>query len=749
MSGDEHATGVDNVVAGTVVGPTVQAGRIYGDVHFHLEFPPGGPPPRELPADTPFFVGRAEQLARFAAVGGRSPWVVSGMAGIGKTAFAVHLAHRLSDAYPDGCLFVDLHGHTPEVEPVRAEDALDRMLHALGVPRARTPVGLDGKSALYRSLLAGTRTVVVLDNAGSAAQVRPLLPGAPGCLVLVTSRRQLAALDDGIPVPLATLSETDGVTLLRQIAGTDRIDADPGSSRRIVGCCAGLPLAIRICAARLRNRPSWTPAELLTRLEEQGGTLAELTDGDRSVAAAFTVSYRDLPADQRRAFRLLATHPGADIDSHAAAALLGEAVDHARRSCDALVDAHLLSESTANRYHFHDLVRTFGVTLAEDPARHTALTALFDHYLHTAAAAMDQVFPDEKPNRPVVAPVSSPHPPFPDPAHARTWLDTERRNLVQVCRHAPGHAVDLAAVLYRYLDVCCYLADAVVVHTCAQQAAEDRPAEAAAWTRLSNTHWQRGSFTEAADAAGRAVTLFEALGDRAGHGRALNSLAIILWRQGCYAEAEHHSREALTVHRAIADRAGAARALGNLALVHWRRGRLDRAIHRNQQALALYRDLGDTRGQARAMGNLGNVLCQQGNHEEAVSYHRRALALYRSLSDRAGEADALTNLGVACHHLGQHDQAADHHTRALTLFRDIGDADGEARAHNGLAEHLTATSNAQRACEEHQLALAIAQQTGDRHEQSRAHQGLANAWRASGDAAQATAHDHQAAAIWC
>lgn len=737
---------VSNVVLGSAVGPTVQAGQIHGDVHVHMEATAGRRPPRELPADTSFFVGRADHVARLAAAGGRSPWVISGMAGIGKTALAVHLAHQLSADYPDGCLFVDLHGHTPAVEPVKPEYALDRVLRALGVPGERVPASLEGRSALFRSMLAGTRTMVVLDNAGSAGQVSPLLPGASGCLTLVTSRRQLAALDDGIAVPLEVLSAHDGVDLLGRILGPDQVAGDPVSARRIVELSAGLPLAIRICAARLRARPSWTTRTLVDRLEEQDSALAELNDGERSVAAAFAVSYRDLPDEQRRTFRLLATHPGVDVDSYAVAALTGRALTAARRACEGLVDAHLLFESTGGRYHFHDLVRVFGGQLAASQERKTALTALFDHYLHTAGAAMDRVFPDEKPYRPAILPVTSPQPSLRDSASGRTWLDAERRNLVEVCRHARGRVGDLAAVLYRYLDMYGHLADAVVVHSCAQAAAEslgDRRAEAVAWTRLSSTHWQRGSFADAADAAGRAVALFHTIGDRAGQGRALNSLAIILWRQGRYQQAEQRSREALDAHLAAGDRAGVARAVGNLALVHWRRGRHARAVHRNRQALALYRELGDERGQARAMGNLGNVLCQQGHYDQAVSYHQKALDLYTTVGDRAGKADALANLGMAFDHLGR-ECAVDYHVHALALFREIGDRDGEARAHNGLGEHLTATAHADQARDEHELALSIAHQTGDRHEQSRAHHGLARAWHALGDSTRGHHHERQA-----
>ncbi|MEU4770181.1 tetratricopeptide repeat protein [Actinosynnema sp. NPDC023794] len=749
---------VGSAVHGPVAGSVVQTGQVHGGVHVHVESSPASDrqPPRELPADTPFFVGRTEHLARPVDARARSPWVISGMAGIGKTALAVRWAHHLTADYPDGCLFLDLHGHTPGVGPVKPGAALDRLLQALGVARERLPVRTADKSALYRSLLAGTRTVVVLDNAAGADQVRPLLPGTPGCLVLVTSRRHLASLDDGLAVPLEALREEDGLDLLRRICGAERVDGDRGAARRIVELCSGLPLAIRICAARLRARPSWTLAALADRLARQTGDLAELDDGERSVAAAFTMSYRELTDEQRRVFRLLAAHPGADFDGYAAAALTGRTLDRAQQACESLVDAHLLVEPAADRYRFHDLVRRFGGHLTAVHGtprdRRAALVALFDHYRHTAAVAMDRMSPDEKRHRPAVPPADSPRPPLPDAATGRAWLDAERGNLVEVCRRAtalglPHHAVDLAATLYRYLDVHCHLADAVVVHMCAHNAArsvEDRHAEAEAWTRLGTTQWQRGCFGDAAEAGTRALELFRALGDHAGQGRVLNSLAITLWRQGRYRQAEQRSREALETHRAVGDRAGTARALGNLALVHWRRGRLDRAVHRNRQALALYLELDDLRGQARALGNIGNVRCRQGHHGEAVAHHHQALGLYTAVGDRAGEADALANLGVAFQHQGLHRQAVDHHHRALALFREIGDLNGEARAHNGLGEHLLTTAAPVRAHAEHRLALDLARYTGDRHEQARAHHGLARACRALGDGTSARHHELRA-----
>ncbi|MGH3913650.1 MAG: ATP-binding protein [Pseudonocardiaceae bacterium] len=452
-------------------------------------------PPRELPADTAYFTGRRPELTqllatcREAAEGGKTAGVtvivaVNGMAGVGKTTLAVHAAHRLADRFPDGCLFLDLHGHTPSIDPVKPDTALERLLRTLGVLGEQIPHQLDAKAALYRSRVANTRTLLVLDNAHSVEQIRPLLPAAPRCLVMVTSRQRLTALDEALPLSLEALPMADGLAMFAEIAGADRVagESEAGAAERVVELCGRLPLAIRIAVARLRARPLWTIAHLADRLTDQRGALAELDDGERSVAAAFAVSYHDLTGAQQRTFRALGLHPGIETDCPAAAALTRATLDQAGQLCEDLVDANLLIQPAPGRYRFHDLVRAYASKTAaiQDSAqeRHAALTALFDHYLSMTARTMDALYPTETDLRPPIGSAKSPAPAVADPEAARTWLNTELPNLVSVCAHSAAHGwlthtTRLAAILFRYLDLGSHVTEAAAIHTCACRAARD------------------------------------------------------------------------------------------------------------------------------------------------------------------------------------------------------------------------------------------------------------------------------------
>ncbi|TYB43552.1 ATP-binding protein [Actinomadura chibensis] len=717
--------------------------------------PPGErqSPPRQLPAVAAHFTGRRGELARLLdsatepdrPAGTAAICAIDGMAGVGKTTLAVHAAHRLADRFTDGCLFLDLHGYTHSIPPVSPGEALGRLLHALGVPGERIPHDVDGRAALYRSRLTGSRTLIVLDNATDAEHVRPLLPAEANCLVLVTSRRRLTSLDEALPLSLDVLSPAEGLALFTAGAGSRLVRTGDGdAAERVVELCGRLPLAIRIAAARLRSRPAWTAAHLADRLAEQHGTLAELDDGERDVAAAFALSYRGLTDDQRRMFRRLGLHPGTDTDVHAAASLAGTTAARAYRLCEDLLDAHLLHQFTPDRYQFHDLTRAFASETAAEESehqRHSALTDLFDHYLATAGAAMNVLYPAEERRRPRVPPVRAPIAPVSDPAAARAWLDAERHDLVAVCAHSaahgwPRHATRLAATLFRYLDIGGHLADAQTIYRHARRAAAatgDRTGDAHLLTSLGGVYWNQGHYEHAVQAARQALAIFQATGDRSGQARALSTLGIIYWRQGRYERAADHSRQALALYRDRDDPAGEARALSNLCLVQWRQGDHEQAVRTARQALARYRGLGDQRGEARIVGNLGNVRHHQGRHEQAVRHHREALALYREIGDRAGEADALTNLALPLGRQGRTREAVHHHRLALVLYRRLGDRNGQARALNGLGEALNELGDTTEARAQHGLALALTFETGDHYEQARAHMGLA-----------LTHHGHQA-----
>ncbi|WP_214107646.1 AfsR/SARP family transcriptional regulator [Acrocarpospora catenulata] len=392
--------------------------------------------PRELPRDIGSFTGRAAELAFLHDLagtgdpGGPVIAAIDGMAGVGKTTLAVHAAHQLAERYPDGQLFVDLRGFTRGGSPVDPADALDQMLRSLGVPGERIPHSPDARAALYRTALAGRRMLILLDNVAEEAQLRPLLPGSPHCLILITSRRRLAGLEDVRPLSLDVMPRRDAVTLFTRTAGEQRVsDAPPDLLDEIVELCGRLPLAIRIAAARLRVRPGWTPAHLADRMRDHQNRLGELEVGRLSITAALDLSYQHLTPGQQDMYRLLGLHPGPDIERHAAAALVGTTPDHAGRLLDELVDAHLLQEPTPGRYRFHDLPRAHATaTLADEDTDHdrrAALTRLFDHYIQTATRA-----------------ITTAHTPHQDPAprtQALDWLNAELVNLLSTAIHATRH----------------------------------------------------------------------------------------------------------------------------------------------------------------------------------------------------------------------------------------------------------------------------------------------------------------------
>jgi hypothetical protein len=346
----------------------------------------GLPRPAQLPADPPGFTGRASELDYLLAplpAPGEPPGAVvisaiDGMAGIGKTALAVHAAHRIADRYPDGQLFLDLRGHTQGAAPVDPGQALDRMLRSLGVVAEWVPAQLDDRAALYRSRLAHRRLLLLLDNAVTDDQVAPLLPGTPGCLVLVTSRHRLTGLDPTHGVSLDPLPVPDAVSLFARLAGPLRLAREPPELLvEAVELCGRLPLAIRIAATRLRSHPSWRMRHLVDRLRDHRHRLAELALGGRSAAASFDLSYRRLSPDQQRAYRLLGLHPGPDLDPGGAAALLGTTVAGAGRLLEWLLDAHLLREPVPGRYEFPDLLRAHAASIAHrDEAAATRQAAL-------------------------------------------------------------------------------------------------------------------------------------------------------------------------------------------------------------------------------------------------------------------------------------------------------------------------------------------------------------------------------------
>jgi tetratricopeptide (TPR) repeat protein/DNA-binding SARP family transcriptional activator len=782
--------------------------------------------PAQLPLETTNWVGRAAEMAALlslvpaqatepAATEGRpapvdggavSPpgagviCVVYGMAGVGKTTLAVRAAHQLAQWFPDGQLFLDLHGYTANTPWVRPAEALGRLLRSLGVAGDAIPQHLDDRAALFRDRLATRRMLILLDNAYSADQVRPLLPAAAGCLVLVTSRRRLTALDDAHPLSLETLPAADAVTLFSRVAGAGRVSGQHAVVERIAELCGGLPMAIRIAAARLRNRPAWQPRYLAERLSDAPDPPWELDDGERSIAAAFTLSYRELTGGQQRTFRLLSLVPGPDVDAYAAAALLEASAGHAERLLQDMLDAHLLGQQAEDRYRFHDLMRIFAAKLAaaEDQRadRQAALTRLLNHQLHTAASAMNVLFPHERDRRPHIPTPGTPGPDVSTRSAARVWLDAERPNLLAAAAFAagqgwPDHTRRLDTILYRYLITGAHYADALELHHHALRAIRsqrDHDGEGTVLDHLGNTYRRLGRYEEALDHFRQALAAHQRTGDRAQEGIALTSLgavlglhgryddaldhlqrALVLDRQvgnlannantlanlgnlylfsGDYGEALDHYQQALQIFADIGDRAGEGTTLANLGIIHLHSGSYDAAVEHYEQALRIFADIGDRAGQGLALTNLGEVHERRGRYDLALEHLQQALAIFRAIGHRPNQSETLRLLASLYAALHRYDESADHLERALGIAREVGDHPLEAAIVNGLGTTLRASGQPQQALAAHRSALTLARSLGYRHEEARALEGIAELLEMAGEPAAARQHWRDALDIY-
>jgi tetratricopeptide (TPR) repeat protein/DNA-binding SARP family transcriptional activator len=722
---------------------------------------PSAPPvPRQLPAPPQAFTGRASEVSDLDRIHDASTVVITaidGMAGIGKTALAVHAAHRIADRYPHGQLFIDLHGYTQGIAPTAPAEALDHLLRALGIPGTQIPTSLDQRAALYRSRLADQQVLIVLDNAATEAQVQPLLPGSPGCLVLVTSRRRMAGLDHTHTLSLDTLPTADAVALLRHTAGEDRLAGRPAELlTELVDLCGRLPLAIRIAAARLRSHPTWRVGHLVERLLDRQHRLSELEAGQRSVTAALDLSYQHLSPDQQQAYRLLGVHPGAEFDPYAVAALLDSPLRPTGRVLDQLLEAHLLQEPMPGRYRFHDLTRAHAVHIATGdqtaPGSDAALGRLLDHYRHTASTAMDTAYPYEREHHPRVPPAPTPSPELPDPAAALAWLDTEMPNLLAAARSAtdqgqPAHLLHLSTILHLHLRSRGSYHDAETLHQQAlitASAASDHAGELNALNGLGDIRWRQGRYARAADHYQRALQIARATGNGPGELNALNGLGDIRWRQGRYARATDQFEQALQIARATGNRPGELNALNGLGDVHLLQGRYGPAADRFEQALQTARATGNRPGEVTTLGGLGQIHRRQGRYRQAADHFEQALQIARATGNRSGEMSALDGLGWIDRQQGCYRQAADQFEQVLQIARATGNRSGELGALSGLGQIHRMQGRYAQAADHFQRLLDLARESGDRNWQFEAWQGLGRLSHVTGDLDAAIAHHQRA-----
>jgi DNA-binding SARP family transcriptional activator/tetratricopeptide (TPR) repeat protein len=606
--------------------------------------------PLQLPAAPAGFAGRLRELRSLtgwlddrASRAGPAIVTISGIPGVGKTALALYWAHQEQRRFPDGQLYVNLGGFDASPSPVSPTDALAWFLESLGVPASQVPAGLEARASLYRSLLAGKRMLIMLDNARDEAQVRPLLPGSAACMVLATSRNHftgLVAAEGARPLVLDVLAVSEAGQLLASRLGTERVKAEPLAAAGLISLCSRLPLALAIAAARAATRPALPLAAIADELRDAGRRLDSLDAGDpaTSIKAVFSWSRRLLSDPAARMFRLLGTHPGPDISAAAAASLAAIPEAPARSALSELARASLAYEQAPDRFTLHDLLRAYAAELADDGERHSSLQRVLDFYLHTAHAAVSLAYPAARqislrPPEPGAEPER-----LASPGQALAWLRAEHRVLLALATAAgrdgfDAHAWQLPAVLQEYLA-------------------------------------RHGHYRDWAATQREALAAAARLGDEAARADAHRSLADALIQLGSWADARHHLRESLSLYRSLGGHAGLAGYYCSMDRLSDALGDHTAALQHARRALRIYRMAGDQAGQATALNGVGWYHALMGNTQKALSHCNQALAMHRAAGNRFGEATTLDSLGYCHHQAGRYDQAASFYRQALVAYAD-------------------------------------------------------------------------------
>ncbi|WP_017569709.1 ATP-binding protein [Nocardiopsis halotolerans] len=686
----------------------VQTRAVHGDVHIvsGLTQPPASIP-RQLPLPATGFVDRTAHLRQLDALAreagtGVPVAVLAGPPGVGKTALAVHWAHQARDRFPDGDLYANVHGHVPGPR-AEAAQVLDAILRALGVPPDRIPLDVYGRSALYRSEINDKRLLVVIDDVLDAAQVRPLLPASPGCMVVVTSRSTLPGLvarEGAQRFPLDVLPIEDSVSLLRSTVGA-RVDSEPRAAHELAEHCARLPLALRVVAERLLDRSDAALSDLVAELATEESRLDALAEEDElsDLRAVMTASYQDLHTDTARFFRLLGLHPGPEFSPGAAAALTDTSLPETRRLLDRLTRANLVERPREGRYRLHDLVRLYAVERVDAEegrkAKSEAVGRVARWYTHAAARA--QLV--EHPNFPVVPGEEQPHelPEFASVQNALAWFETERTNLLAVARAAQerGHhdtAWRLPASVYGLFELHRHWHEWRDLHAIGLRAADDADdafGSARNHLGMGDAQWLLGDLDAAVQHYGFALASNRQAGDSWVEGFALRQLGVVAWQRGERGDdTVKHVERAITVFKKTGEQRGEAMGLLSLADFGADLGRWDEALDHCRMAITKFEAIGDVWTVAWSRCTLGRVLTGSGHATEAVAEYRKAITVFEERDDADSRATALLGLGGAHAEQGDAAQAREALGAALDYLRDHDDP--RAREISQRLDHMTA-----------------------------------------------------------
>jgi tetratricopeptide (TPR) repeat protein len=648
--------------------------------------------PGLLPRDVPAFTGRENELHRLTALAEGGSGVVTaigGTAGVGKTALAVHAAHKLLTGFPDGHLYADLRGYTAGQEPAEPGEVLEVFLRRLGVSAEEVPAGVEERSGLLRQLLAMRQVLMVLDNARTEGQVRLLLPGAGRSLVLVTSRSVLPGLEADLRISLDVLPQDEAVAMLAALIGADRAAAEPEAVAHLVGLCGRLPLALRIAGQVLAAHPVWPAAKLAAMLVDEQDRLGQLGAGDLQVRAAFEVSYAQLAERHARLFRLLGLHPSPDFDAAAAAALAGIGDAEARSVLDRLAEAYLVTEDAPSRFGMHDLLRLFARDTCQDvdsqTDRDAAEARLVGHYADRARFIDSCVDPSRRPATAQTA--EQTREPLPSMREALAMFQAERTGLLAALGLAAQRGWDTqvrqlsesiadSLTMLRYLDDMLTVWEAALV---AARHAQDTRAEGMALTSLGIAYSELRRFEEAITCHQQSLATLREAGDRPFEGMALNNLGTVYSDVRRFQEAITCYQQSLAICREVGDRHGEGMALGNLGTAYSELRRFEEAVPCYQQSLAICREVGDRHSEGMALGNIGTAYSELRRFEEAVPCYQQSLAIFRETGDRYHEGQILDNLGTAYREMRQHDQATMCWREAAVAMHDAGDHEEAGR----------------------------------------------------------------------
>jgi DNA-binding SARP family transcriptional activator/tetratricopeptide (TPR) repeat protein len=699
--------------------------------------------PDTLPPETVEFVGRDEELSLLIQQPGDGPRisVIEGMAGVGKTALAIHAARAAAAQYPDGTFYLNFHTHDPGLPTLGAAEALHRLLRMLTAPATPIPDAVGERTALLRAQLSRRRAIVILDDAAGSEQIQPLLPVSGQSHILITTRRTLSGLPAAHVLTLDVLSKADAVTLFRRVAGQGQAH-DEAAAAMAVELCGWLPLAIQLAAGRLAHD---YPPRLADLVEELAHSPVP-TPGAASpqVMSAFDVSYRSLEPDHQRFFRRLGMSPCASISPAAAAALGGVTLAEAQQALAALLDHHLLARAPGGQFRFHDLIREYAALRAtqedSEPERRRAVGRLLNYYLSAADQADRVLHPFRR-----RMPVRVSRPTTVSPALARTdgaagWLEAEWRNILQAAQHAGRHewkqqCADLIHVLGGFLEARAYWDDAITAHTVAVQAGRDLvdPARVAqASLELSEVKQQTGQHDAALPLAEEAAEIYRSLADLRGETEALDKVGLAHQRAGRSRDALAYFAEARALYGGAEDPHGVADTLTHSGIASWQLGRCREAMDMLREALLLYRAAGDRRGEAKTLNNLGRMQLNFGYHRDALDGYKKALDIFREIGVAQSEAILYHNIGALYDYKGSYDEGLAAYRRALAIYREIGDLPNEADVLNDIGAIFQSAECYDEALICHDKAKAIAKEIGNLRQQVTALRGIAGVRRGCG-----------------